>query len=283
MDFDDYRAVAAWVDRLTERPAVAAELDVVASLAGERASPVVTAEWVVEHGAEEDVLLADVRGPNAHARGPSAGLHPARGRRARPVHGAGSRRSLPARKGRPAAPVTESRGRRAARALRRGSCVAAASALQAIELAGHPRVAVLAGGLRGGREMVEGAVVLESPGRSSSPGSARSRRWTSCAGAWTIPRSRSSTSFHRAKVAGKKGRGASQASKEADRSANPDRAPARRVERSLSTEFGTTMIGTAAGSHFRASSATLAETAIAIAHRRARSVSNREETGRAPT
>jgi RNA polymerase-associated protein len=32
VDFDDYPAVAAWIDRLTERPAIAAERDVVASL-----------------------------------------------------------------------------------------------------------------------------------------------------------------------------------------------------------------------------------------------------------
>jgi stringent starvation protein A len=32
VDIDDYPAVAAWIDRLTERPAIAAERDVVASL-----------------------------------------------------------------------------------------------------------------------------------------------------------------------------------------------------------------------------------------------------------
>ena len=32
VDFEDYPAVAAWIGRLTERPAIAAELDVVASL-----------------------------------------------------------------------------------------------------------------------------------------------------------------------------------------------------------------------------------------------------------
>ena len=43
-----------------------------------------------------------------------------------------------------------------------GRCVSAASALQVVELAGHPRVAVLAGGLAAWEgEVQEGAVVLE--------------------------------------------------------------------------------------------------------------------------
>jgi thiosulfate/3-mercaptopyruvate sulfurtransferase len=122
---------------------------------------VVTADWVIEHAGADDVLLADVRGPNAHARGHL------------PC-------SIPLVVGAPGqftgADVVEAFAREVGLRLRRhgvtgderlvlydeGRCVAAASALQAIELAGHPRVSVLAGGLaawQGGVD--EGAVVLD--------------------------------------------------------------------------------------------------------------------------
>ena len=122
---------------------------------------VVTASWVAEHGAEEDVLLADVRGPNAHARGHLPG-------------------SIPLVVGAPGqftdGDVVESFAREVGLRLRRhgvtgeerlvlydeGKCVAAASALQAIELAGHRQVAVLAGGLASWPgEIAEGTIVLE--------------------------------------------------------------------------------------------------------------------------
>ena len=123
--------------------------------------PVVTASWVAEHGADDDVLVADVRGPNAHARGHLSG-------------------SIPLVVGAPGqftdSDVVESFAREVGLRLRRhgitgeerlvlydeGRCVAAASALQAIELAGHPQVAVLAGGLAAWQgEVAEGTVVLE--------------------------------------------------------------------------------------------------------------------------
>ena len=122
---------------------------------------VVTADWVAEHADDEDLLLADVRGPNAHARGHLP-------------------RSIPLVVGAPGqftdAGVVDAFAREVGLRLRRhgvtgeerlvlydeGQCVAAASALQAIELAGHPSVAVLAGGLAAWRgDVDEGAVVLD--------------------------------------------------------------------------------------------------------------------------
>jgi thiosulfate/3-mercaptopyruvate sulfurtransferase len=122
---------------------------------------VVTADWVAEHADDEDLLLADVRGPNAHARGHLP-------------------RSIPLVVGAPGqftdAGVVEAFAREVGLRLRRhgvtgeerlvlydeGRCVAAASALQAIELAGHPSVAVLAGGLASwAGDVDEGAVVLD--------------------------------------------------------------------------------------------------------------------------
>jgi thiosulfate/3-mercaptopyruvate sulfurtransferase len=122
---------------------------------------VVDAAWVAEHADDDDVLLADVRGPNAHARGHLP-------------------RSIPLVVGAPGqftgADVVEAFAREVGLRLRRhgvtgeerlvlyddGRCVAAASALQAIELAGHPSVAVFAGGLATWQgRLVEGAVVLD--------------------------------------------------------------------------------------------------------------------------
>src|SRR5262245_33403817 len=123
--------------------------------------PVVTASWVAEHGAEDDVLLADVRGPNAHARGHLPG-------------------SIPLVVGAPGqftdSDVVDAFAREVGLRLRRhgitgeerlvlydeGRCVAAASAVQTIELAGHPQAAVLAGGLAAWQgEIEEGTVVLD--------------------------------------------------------------------------------------------------------------------------
>ena len=40
------------------------------------APPVVDAAWLAEHAGEDDLLLADVRGPNAHTRGHIPGSRP---------------------------------------------------------------------------------------------------------------------------------------------------------------------------------------------------------------
>jgi thiosulfate/3-mercaptopyruvate sulfurtransferase len=109
---------------------------------------VVDVAWVAAHLGDDDLVLADVRGPNAHGR-------------------AHLPRSLPLVLGSP--PPTSDRETLDAFAsevglrLRRqgitgeerlvlydgGDCVGAASSAQMAELAGHPRVSVLAGGLAG--------------------------------------------------------------------------------------------------------------------------------------
>lgn len=109
---------------------------------------VVDAGWVAEHATEPDLVLADVRGPNAHMRSHLPG-------------------SIPLVLGVPGqftdTEVLQAFASEAGLRLRRhgvtgeerlvlydgGDCVAAASALQVAELAGHPQVAVLAGGLAG--------------------------------------------------------------------------------------------------------------------------------------
>jgi thiosulfate/3-mercaptopyruvate sulfurtransferase len=121
---------------------------------------VVDTVWVAEHLGDSDIVLADVRGPNAHMRGHLPG-------------------SIPLVLGSPAQAtdreVLEGFAREVGLRLRRhgitgeerlvlydgGDCVAAASAMQVAELAGHPRVAVLAGGLAAWRgEVLVGIVEL---------------------------------------------------------------------------------------------------------------------------
>ena len=119
---------------------------------------VVDADWLAAHLREEDLLLADVRGPNAHTRGHLPG-------------------SIPLVLGAPGQStdrdVLEAFASEAALRLRRhgvtgeerlvlydgGDCVSAASALLVAELAGHPRVAVLAGGVAGWEGELETGVV----------------------------------------------------------------------------------------------------------------------------
>jgi thiosulfate/3-mercaptopyruvate sulfurtransferase len=119
---------------------------------------VVDTDWLAAHLGEEDLLLADVRGPNAHTRGHLPG-------------------SIPLMVGSPGQftgpDVREAFAAEAALRLRRhgvtgderlvlydgGDCVSAASALQVAELGGHPQVAVLAGGLVGWTGELETGVV----------------------------------------------------------------------------------------------------------------------------
>jgi thiosulfate/3-mercaptopyruvate sulfurtransferase len=122
---------------------------------------VVDAAWVAEHLGEPGLLLADVRGPNAHARGHLPG-------------------SIPLVLGSPA-PVTDSAvlselaGEVGLRLRRHGvtgeerlvlydggDCIQASASAQLAQLAGHPAVAVMAGGLgawEGGLE--QGVVELD--------------------------------------------------------------------------------------------------------------------------
>jgi thiosulfate/3-mercaptopyruvate sulfurtransferase len=123
--------------------------------------PVVDAAWVTEHLGEPGLLLADVRGPNAHVRGHLPG-------------------SIPLVLGAPGQftdrEVLAAFASEAGLRLRRhgvtgeerlvlydsGDCVSAASAMQVAELAGHPAVAVLAGGLAAWTgELESGVVELE--------------------------------------------------------------------------------------------------------------------------
>lgn len=109
--------------------------------------PVVDAAWVAAHLGEEGLLLADVRGPNAHTRGHIPG-------------------SIPLVLGSPAPvterPVLEETAAEVGLRLRRhgvtgeerlvlydgGDCIGACSSAQLAELAGHPSVAIMAGGLK---------------------------------------------------------------------------------------------------------------------------------------
>lgn len=122
--------------------------------------PVVDAAWVLEHLGEEGLVLGDVRGPNAHARSHLPG-------------------SIPLVLGSPA-PSTdldtvEAYAGEVALRMRRhgltgeerlvlydmGDCVGACASAQAAEVAGHPSVAVLAGGFAAWSGEVEaGAVEL---------------------------------------------------------------------------------------------------------------------------
>jgi thiosulfate/3-mercaptopyruvate sulfurtransferase len=123
--------------------------------------PVVDAAWVAEHLGEEGLLLADVRGPNAHIRGHLPG-------------------SIPLVLGSPA-PVTERSvleelaGEIGLRLRRHGvtgeerlvlydggDCIGASASCQLAELAGHPAVAVMSGGLSGWEgELEQGVVELD--------------------------------------------------------------------------------------------------------------------------
>jgi thiosulfate/3-mercaptopyruvate sulfurtransferase len=120
--------------------------------------PVVDAAWVAERLGDQDLLLADVRGPNAHARGHLPG-------------------SIPLVLGSPA-PVTDREvlaelAAEVGLRLRRhgvtgeerlvlydgGDCIGASASAQLAELAGHRAVAVLAGGLAGWQGDLEQGVV----------------------------------------------------------------------------------------------------------------------------
>ena len=128
---------------------------------------VVDASWLAEHLGDDDLVVGDVRGPNAHMRG----------------HIPGSR---PLVLGSPPPGADETTVQELAKevALRlrrhgitgeerlvlvdRGDGMGAMPAAQLAELAGHPRVAILLGGIaawQGGLE--EGAVELE-PVRTAS-------------------------------------------------------------------------------------------------------------------
>jgi thiosulfate/3-mercaptopyruvate sulfurtransferase len=131
--------------------------------------PVVDAAWLVTHLGEEDLVLADVRGPNAHTR----------------AHIAGSIPFMVGTPGQFTSPeVRNVFAAEAALRLRRhgvtgeerlvlydgGDCTNAAAALQVAELGGHKQVAVLAGGLAGWPgELESGVVELEKTRAELTP------------------------------------------------------------------------------------------------------------------
>src|ERR671935_1187676 len=123
--------------------------------------PLVDAGWVQEHLGEPDLVLGDCRGPNAHQRGHLPGAIPLV---------LGSPMPLADPDG------VEEFAREVGLRLRRhgvtgeerlvlydrGDGVGAVPAAQPAELAGHPRVAILLGGLAAWPgELAEGAVELE--------------------------------------------------------------------------------------------------------------------------
>ena len=122
---------------------------------------VVGADWLRERLGEPDLVVGDVRGPNAHARGHIAGSRPL-------VLGSPPPMSDPE--------VIEELAKEIGLRLRRhgvtgeerlvlydrGDGVGSMPSAQLAELAGHPRVAVLVGGIAGWPDELEvGAVELE--------------------------------------------------------------------------------------------------------------------------
>jgi thiosulfate/3-mercaptopyruvate sulfurtransferase len=124
--------------------------------------PVVDATWLEEHVDEPDVFLGDVRGPNAHARGHIP--------RSKPLV-LGSPPPMSDREALEAlAPEIGLRLRRHGVTgeerlvlYDRGDGVGAMPAAQMAELAGHPRVAVLLGGLAAWPGEVEAGAVELTP------------------------------------------------------------------------------------------------------------------------
>jgi thiosulfate/3-mercaptopyruvate sulfurtransferase len=122
---------------------------------------VVDAAWLAEHLNEPDLVVGDVRGPNAHMRGHIPGSRPLVLGSPPPAADEESARALAQeialrlrRHG-----LT---GRERLVLVDRGDGVGAMPAAQMAELAGHPQVAILLGGISGWEgELAEGAVELD--------------------------------------------------------------------------------------------------------------------------
>jgi thiosulfate/3-mercaptopyruvate sulfurtransferase len=122
--------------------------------------PLVDAAWVQEHLGEDDLLLGDVRGPNAHQRGHLPGSIPL-------VLGSPPPLATRETVQEFAVEVQRRLGRHGVTGQERlvlydrGDCVGAAASQQAAFAAGHPRVSVLAGGIAAWPgELEPGAVEL---------------------------------------------------------------------------------------------------------------------------
>jgi thiosulfate/3-mercaptopyruvate sulfurtransferase len=122
---------------------------------------VVDSGWLAEHLSDEDLVVGDVRGPNAHTRGHIPGSRPLVLGSPPPAADEESARELAQeialrlrRHG-----IT---GRERLVLVDRGDGVGAMPAAQMAELAGHPSVAILLGGMAAWEgELEEGAVELE--------------------------------------------------------------------------------------------------------------------------
>ena len=122
---------------------------------------VVDSGWLAEHLGEDDLVVGDVRGPNAHMRGHIPGSRPLVLGSPPPAADDESARALAQeialrlrRHG-----IT---GRERLVLVDRGDGVGAMPAAQMAELAGHPSVAILLGGIAGWEgELEEGAVELD--------------------------------------------------------------------------------------------------------------------------
>jgi thiosulfate/3-mercaptopyruvate sulfurtransferase len=122
---------------------------------------VVDAAWLKEHLADEDLVVGDVRGPNAHMRGHIPGSRPLvlgsppPGADEATVAALAQEIALRLRRH----GIT---GRERLILVDRGDGIGAMPALQMAELAGHPNVAVLLGGMAAWEgDLEEGAVELE--------------------------------------------------------------------------------------------------------------------------
>lgn len=122
---------------------------------------VVDAEWLVEHLRDADLVVGDVRGPNAHARGHIPGSRPLVLGSPPPLLEAGQVEELATeialrlrRHG-----IT---GEERLVLIDRGDGVGAMPAAQMAELAGHPNVAIMLGGIAAWPgDLDEGAVELD--------------------------------------------------------------------------------------------------------------------------
>jgi thiosulfate/3-mercaptopyruvate sulfurtransferase len=122
--------------------------------------PLVDADWVREHSGDDDLVLGDVRGPNAHQRGHLPGSIPLVLGSPPPLATRETVREF-------AVEVQRRLGRHGVTGEERlvlydrGDCVGAAASAQAALAAGHPHVAVLAGGIAAWPgELERGAVEL---------------------------------------------------------------------------------------------------------------------------
>src|SRR5881398_3091260 len=128
---------------------------------------VVDASWLAEHLGDPDLVVGDVRGPNAHMRGHIPGSRPLVLGSPPPAADEESAREL-AREIALRLRRHGITGRERLVLVDRGDGVGAMPAAQLAELAGHQRVAILLGGMAAWPgELAEGPVVLE-PVRASS-------------------------------------------------------------------------------------------------------------------